>query len=203
MQKFAYVGKYEDGGSQNVFYKLKGRKQGFKGFPNKSLATFAHKAQSALSDKDLAPKVYSPVCKIRVPNYFAASDGKGGMKTITQMVLSDWGYLTEIAKPYECDDDECDGCCLDSCCRNYGKIENLLDDINKCGLEYMDAHPANLGYVMRKNKRVLVVIDLGAESVYSESDSYPSVCWDGAEDMDCSCEQCVAQYDDSGEFEYA
>lgn len=205
MQKFSYVGRYEDGGSQNSFYKLKGRKQGFKSFPNKSLATFAHKVQSTLSKEDLAPKVYSPVCKIRVPNYFASSDGKGGMKTVKQMVLSDWGYLTEIAKPYECDDDECDGCCLDldSCCRNYGKIENLLDDINKCGLEYMDAHPANLGYVMRKSKRVLVVIDLGAESVYSESDSYPSVCWDGAEDTYCDCEQCRGMYSFSKEFDYA
>jgi len=193
--KYSYVGRYSDGGSQNSFYKVKGKKYGFKSFPNKSLATFAHKVQDVLSQEYLAPYVLSPVCRIRVPNYFAEHDGRNGIRTVTKMVLSNWGYLTEIAKPYTCNDEECDGRCLDSGCENCYKIENLLNDIKGCGLEYMDAHPANLGYVIRGDKKVLVVIDLGAESVYAESDNYPSVCWDGAEDMYCECEQCCNRYD--------
>lgn len=201
MQKFAYVGRYEDGGSQNSFYKLKGRKQGFKSFPNKSLATFAHKVQSTLANEDLAPKVYSPVCKIRVPNYFAVSDGKGGMKTIKQMVLSDWGYLTEIAETYSCDSEYCDGdCAYNTSCENYSIIQELLTNIEDCDLDYIDAHQHNLGYVKRGQSRLLVVIDVGAESVSATSDYYPEVCWDGAEDMDCFCEQCQTKY---GDYQYA
>jgi len=205
MQKFSYVGRYEDGGSQNSFYKLKGRKQGFKSFPNKSLATFAHKVQSTLSNEDLAPKVYSPVCKIRVPNYFASSDGKGGMKTIKQMVLSEWGYLTEIAEPYiACDNESCDGyCACNDSCDNYGAIQELLTNIEGYDLDYIDAHPMNLGYIKRGQSKVLVVIDVGAESVSAMSDYYPEVCWDGAEDTYCDCEQCRGMYSVSEEFDYA
>ena len=192
-----YVGRYVDGGSQNSFYKVKGKKYGFKSFLNKSLATFAHKVQDVLSQEYLAPYVYSPVCRIRVPNYFAQQNSKGRIETVTHMVLSDWGYLTEIAKPYVCESgDYCDGdCANDNGCIHYNAISDLLDNIKGCGLEYNDAHPANLGYVIRGGKRVLVVIDLGAESVYAESDSYPSVCWDGVEDMDCCCERCRVKKD--------
>lgn len=191
MQKFAYVGNYADGGSQNSFYKLKGRKQGFKSFPNKSLAIFAHKVQSTLSKSDLAPRVYSPICKIRVPNYFATSDGKGGMKTITQMVLSEWGYLTEIAEPYiACENEYCDGdCAYNDSCENYDIIQGLMSDIEGHGLDYIDAHGHNLGYIKRGGLRLLVVIDVGAESVHADDDYYPNVCWDGS-DIDCWCEKC-------------
>lgn len=205
MQKFSYVGKYADGGSQNSFYRLKGKSYGFKSFPNKSMATFARSVQEDLSKYNLAPRVHSPVCKIRVPNYFAVSDGRGGMKTVTKMVLSDWGYLTEIAKPFCCqtkvsetsDSEEyCDGdCANNSCCIHYNSICNLLDSIESFGLEYNDAHPANLGYVKRGKNKFLVVIDLGAESVMDVEGNYPDVCWDGAEDTYCDCHQCCGRYD--------
>lgn len=188
-----YIGRYVDGGSQNSFYKVKGSKRGFKSFPNKTLANFAHVVQSTLSKDNLAPRVYSPVCRIRVPNYFMGRDGK----IETHMVLSDWGYLTEIAEPFHCESgDYCDGdCANDNGCVHYDSIYNLLDDIKGCGLEYIDAHEHNLGYVKRGKDKVLVVIDCGAESVYAEDDFYPEVCWDGAEDMECCCENCRSQYD--------
>lgn len=192
-QQYAYVGNYADGGSQNSFYRVKGRKYGFKGFPNQSLATFAHAVQSDLSKIDIAPRVYSPVCRIRVPNYFAVSSGYGGMKPVTQMVLSDWGYLTEIAKPYVCYDPECDDC-MDGMCENHERIMNLLADMEDCGIDYIDAHPANLGYITRKNSKVLVAIDFGAESLCDNDGRYPDVCWDGAEDSECCCEQCRKKY---------
>lgn len=207
MQKFSYVGKYSDGGSKNSFYKVKGKRYGFKSFPNKSLAEFAHKVQSTLSMDNLAPRVYSQVCKIRVPCYFAKSDGKNGIKTVTEMVLSNWGYLTEIAQPYTCSCEYCDGdCANDNCCENYSDIQYLLDSIEGCDLNYTDPHESNLGYVKRGKYRVLVVLDLGAESVSATSDYYPEVCWDGDEDSDCCCEKCrvkYGSYETIEEYDYA
>jgi hypothetical protein len=195
MNKYSYVGKFSGSGSKNTFYKVKGKKYGFKGFPNKSLATFAHAVQSELAPY-LAPEVYSPVCKIRVPNYFATSDGRGGIKAVTHMVLSDWGYLTEIASTYFCDSEDCDGDCAHcDLCENYSSIQDMLGDISdNYGLSYNDAHPNNLGYVKRGDKRIIVPIDFGAESVSDDGDNFPEVCWDGDEDSDCYCEQCRARY---------
>ena len=82
-----YIGKYADGGSKNSFYKMKGSRYGFKSFPNKSLAEFAHHIQSELSEPcTFTPRVYSPVCRIRIPNYFAVSDGKGGDQFLLSLV---------------------------------------------------------------------------------------------------------------------
>ena len=197
MPKYSYVGKYTDSGSQTSFYKVKGRDYGFKGFPNKSLATFAHAVQSHLAPLS-APKVYSPVCRIRVPNYFVGP----GHTTITQMVLSDWGYLTEIAKPYVCRDEECDGdCACCDWCLNYYSIQNLLDEMNDAGIDYIDAHERNLGYVKRGKHKTIVAIDFGRESLTPiDEKDWPEVCWDGANDMECCCDACYAKY---GESEYA
>jgi hypothetical protein len=191
--KYSYVGRYSCGGSQNSFYKVKGKKYGFKSFPNKSLATFAHKVQDVLSQEYLAPYVLSPVCRIRVPNYFMGQNSK----IEAHMVLSDWGYLTEIAKPFNCKSgDYCSGdCANDDGCLHNDSVRTLLNDIEGCGLTYNDAHPGNLGYVIRGDKKVLVVIDCGAESVVDEDGNYPEVCWDGAEDMYCECEKCCNRCD--------
>jgi len=200
MPKYSYIGKYEDSGSQNTFYKVKGKPYGFKSFPNKTLATFAHAVQSHLAPYS-APKVFSPVCRIRVPNYFMGRNENGGIKTITQMVLSNWGYLTEIAKPYSCNDADCDGDCAHcDWCPNHYIIQDLLNDMSDSGIEYIDSHEHNLGYVMRNNHKILVAIDFGRESIGETDDGFPEVCWDGAEDMECCCEQCLSKY---GEPEYA
>lgn len=189
----AYVGKYVDAGSQNQFYKVKGKSYGFKSFPNKSLATFAHAVQSHLAPLS-APKVFSPVCRIRVPNYFVGSN----LTTITQMVLSDWGYLTEIAKPYRCNSIDCCGdCANDDLCSHYSEIQDLLEEMSDNGIYYIDAHENNLGYVKRGKNKVLVAIDFGRESVdpITEED-WPEVCWEGSSDIDCYCEQCRAKVED-------
>jgi hypothetical protein len=201
MPKYSYVGKYRDGGSQNSFYKVRGKPYGFKSFPNKSLATFAHAVQSHLAPF-MAPKVYSQICRIRVPNYFATYDGNGGIKTVTHMVLSNWGYLTEIATPFVCRTNDCEGCCWDSgFCPNYDVISSLLDEMNESGIDYIDAHANNLGYVKRGKHKVLVAIDFGRESLTPlDEEDWPEVCWDGAEDMECCCESCCNKYE---ELEYA
>lgn len=197
----SYVGKFAESGSQNSFYKLVGKPYGFKSFPNKSLATFAHAVQSHLSPYS-APKVYSPVSRIRVPNYFIVKDKKGNMITKTELVLSNWGYLTEIAKPYRCTTWDCDGDCS-SCeaCKNYYSIQSLIDELYNCGIDYIDAHENNLGYVVRNKRRVLVPIDFGRESLNPIDElDWPEVCWDGAEDMYCECYVCASKYQ---EPEYA
>lgn len=191
--KYSYVGKFSDSGSTNGFYKLKGKKYGFKSFPNKSLASFSHAVQSDLSRANLTPKVYSPVCKIRVPNYFAEMDGEGGIRTITKMVLSDWGYLTEIATPYCCDDVECDNCCQDYGCNNYYDMCDVIDEIKEYGIDYTDVHSGNFGYVKRGKRTKLVVIDLGRESIGDVDDHYPEVCWEGVNSY-CHCEYCTGAY---------
>ena len=195
MPKYSYVGKYANSGSQNSFYKVKGKPYGFKSFPNQSLATFAHAVQNYLAPC-LAPKVFGPVCRIRIPNYFVKPPN---YTTITKMVLSNWGYLTEIAKPFICQTPECEGACLDSgCdCQHYSEIVDLLDNMMEMGVEYGDAHEDNFGYVIRNRKKILVPIDFGRESIgYMDNDMFPEVCWDGAEDMDCDCTRCCAKYEE-------
>jgi hypothetical protein len=166
--EFAYVGRFSDSGSRNSFYKMKKSRYGFKSFPNKELADFAHSVQNALSAENLAPKVYSPVSKIRIPNYITVSRN-GKLSTRTEMVLSEWGYLTEIAKLYACDEDCYGDCCGDcawnNCCKNHQSILDLLADISDMGLHYTDCHEGNLGWVTRRGKKVLVVIDVGRESI--------------------------------------
>lgn len=178
MPKFAYVGKFSDSGSRNSFYRVKGKPYGFKSFPNKSLAVFAHAIQSHLAPH-CAPKVHSPVCKIRIPNYFADSDGRGGIRTISKMVLSDWGYLTEIASPYVCYSEDCDGDCSNcDMCHNFYTIQDLLGDISDSGIEYMDCHEGNFGYVKRGKSKVLVAIDFGRESIGETDEGFPEVEYD-------------------------
>jgi len=193
--KFSYVGKYENSGSRNSFYKLSGKPYGFKSFPNKSLAEFAHAVQSHLAPY-LAPKVYSPVCRIRVPNYFVDGIKNNKIKYRTEMVLSDWGYLTEIAKPFVCRNSECEGSCIDSgCCSNYYVLSDLLEEISDYGVEYSDCHEGNFGYVRRGKSRILVPIDFGRESIgYTDDDMFPEVCYQGVDDAYCDCPKCEECY---------
>lgn len=197
----SYYGKFSDSGSRNSFYTIKSSKYGFKSFPTKNLANFSHAVQSRLSDNDLSPKVYSTVGRIRIPTYVTKSDGKGSLKAIETTELSDWGYLTEIAKPYYCANYYNDFTCEDHCyyqgsCRNYDKVCNLIESIQEHGIEYTDAHNGNLGWVTRKKKRVLVVIDIGRESIGEfDTSLYPDVdYYDGYDDgnnyENCSCTAC-------------
>jgi hypothetical protein len=192
--KFSYVGKYADGGSRNSFYKLSGKPYGFKSFPNKSLAEFAHSIQSHLSPY-AAPKVYSPVCKIRIPNYFVDGMENNKIKYRTEMVLSDWGYLTEIAKQYVCYDNDCDGDCAHcGLCSHYDEIGDLLNGMWECGVEYTDCHEGNFGWVKRGKKKILVAIDFGRESIGETEGDFPEVCWEGVEGAYCNCPKCEECY---------
>jgi len=187
MSSTTYVGNYSGSGSKNYFYTVSHRKCGFKSFPNKSLADFSYSVQSDLAKKNLAPRVYGEVGRIKIPKYYV--DKK--FKTHKELVLSDWGYLTEVAKPFYCHRPNCDsGCFYSYSCSNQTKINKLMEDILSFGLNYHDAHNDNLGYVTRGKQKVLVVIDLGAESIVDDEGNYPNVCWDGDEESYCECEEC-------------
>lgn len=196
----SYYGQFSDSGSRNSFYEVKNSKYGFKSFPTKDLANFSHAVQSRLSADDLAPRVYSAVGRIRVEQEMWVGMRNGENIFRKENVLSDWGYLTEIAKPYYCANYYNDFTCEDHCyyqgsCRNYDKVCNLIESIQEHGIEYTDAHNGNLGWVTRKKKRILVVIDVGRESIgefdtslYPYANIYDE--YDGNGYENCSCTAC-------------
>lgn len=166
----AIVGNYDNCGSRSTFYVIDDER-GFKDFEDKEDAEYAHYVQSKLAEYNLAPKVLSDVGKIRHRD----------------MELSGWGYITEIAEVIGCGGNECNcGECEDYLSNTYeARIDKLVSKIDDIGLEFMDAHIGNVGYVRRKGKKVLVCIDCGRESVYDvdADDNYVS-------NEGCDCEQC-------------
>lgn len=175
-----YIGQYEDAGSRNTFYRLKNRKYGFKSFEGKEFAIFAHNVQKKLAEKNLAPRVYSDVGRIRIPDMYDNESFE----------LSDWGYITEIAKTMrDCDDECCDGECFQSDCYNGMVIEGVLDDLRNAGLGYVDAHRGNFGYVRRNKAWVPVVIDVGSESFDYVDEKVYGDFWPDSDEY-CGCSDC-------------
>ncbi len=168
------VGSYENCGSRSAFYVIDS-KRGFKEFRDKSEAVYAHTVQDKLSTYDMAPNVLSQVGKIR------KSNGS----------LSDWGYITEIAEMIGCGGNECScGDCDEDYYDMYeDKIQDLTDNmLRTLGVEFMDNHIGNVGFIRRNRKKVLVCIDFGSESVYDEDAEME----DDEEDK-CYCADCVAK----------
>ena len=178
----SYVGLYEDCGSRNTFYRLKNRRgAGFKSFESYEEAEFAHRIQSKLSQDNLAPRVYSDVGRIMIPDIDDAGEA---------MTLSSWGYVTEIAKPMpRCYDDDCDGDCYQSGCDNSVIIDNIVDCLAEAGLEYVDGHRGNFGFVRRNREWVPVVIDVGSES-FGDWDERIFGMLDDSEEPSCDCSAC-------------
>jgi hypothetical protein len=145
------VGKYDNCGSRSQFYIID-EQRGFKDFETEEDAQYAHCVQNTLSQYNLAPKVLSDIGKIRYRH---------------DMELSGWGYITEIAEVIGCGGNDCScGECEDICDAKSKQIHKLCGKISDLGLEFMDAHIGNVGYVKRNGKKVLVCIDCGQESVY-------------------------------------
>jgi hypothetical protein len=181
MASTAYVGKFDECGSRNTFYRLNNRRYGFKSFESKTYAEFAYRVQKHLATIDLAPRVYGEVGRIRLPVDQYETE------------LSDWGYITEIARPMpECYDDECDGACCDSGCDNRSIIDDVLGCLEEAGLNYIDAHAGNFGFIRRKGVWVPVVIDVGYESFdYFDGEVYGADPFYGTdEDVKCGCRFC-------------
>lgn len=173
----SYVGLYDDAGSKNAFYLIKDRKIGFKEFENKNEAEFAYRVQSILADKNLAPRVYGQVGMIR------KQDGE----------LTAYGYLTEVARPMPCcqDEDNCDGECFESGCDNSNIIAEVVECLEWEGLDYRDHHRGNFGFVRRNNRWIPVVIDVGIES-FSEWDEGIYGRFEHPDNYyGCDCSDCV------------
>jgi hypothetical protein len=119
----------------------------------------------------MAPYVLSQVGKIRMNN----GD------------LSYWGYITEIAKTIGCGGNTCScGDCDDDLEYSYDNlIGKLVNKMSEVGVEFMDSHIGNVGFVRRKGRRVMVCIDFGTESVCDEDCSV-----DPYDDDECNCLVC-------------
>jgi hypothetical protein len=158
-------------GCASSFYMLKNSKHGFKSFDSYELAQIAHYNQSYLAEYDLAPRVYSEVGRVRV----------GNTKS-----LSDWGYITEVARTIGCGGNDCK--CGE--CDRYDlegeydyEISHLVDKLSDYDVYFGDCHIGNVGYVIRNGVDVMVCIDTGDESM--SNDSGPCYCLECKKGYNC------------------
>lgn len=123
----------------------------FKEYETKSDAIESHWIQSELSGLNLAPEVYSRVCRVRMP------EGN----------LSGYGFYTEEAEPLElCD---CDYDCYCSM-KTEGARLALCETLEYwTGWEYVDFHEGNFGYIERDGLKLLAIIDCGHKGFVMEN----------------------------------
>lgn len=135
---------FDEGGYCQV-YPIKNKSDWvFKEFRNKKRAQEAYSFQKKLAKFDLAPKIYSKVCKLKFADDYDIHFNE----------ISDWGYITELAKTYKA-----------SSQISMRNIQDLVDEIkNKTGLKFWDCHWYNVGVVRRGKKKKVVCIDTGKES---------------------------------------
>lgn len=151
---------YSEGGSAEFYYLKNEPNLGFKQFKNKKWALDAHKRQKRLAKFDLAPKVYTSVRRLRTSWYSA----------------SGWGFITE--KALILDDNIMS--------KRLRQIQNLVDTIyEKTGWKFWDCHYYNIGYIQRKNKKILVCIDTGSESFKCDGNAW------GNPDPGPKCSYCL------------
>jgi hypothetical protein len=147
-----YSGWFDEGGYCQV-YPIKDKPLlVFKEFKNKTKATESRRLQTKLAKHDLAPKIFSRVCRLN----FCEEDGWKPDEP------SDWGYVTECAKTYNSNTKI-----------SMQDIQYLVDDIyDKTGLKFWDCHWYNVGLVSRDRSSRLVCIDTGKESFSSLSNAW-------------------------------
>jgi len=154
-----------DGGYCTLFRIKDHPSLGIKEFITKPRAKYSRKIQLKLSRIHLAPKIYSPLCKLKYYRLFPNQ-------------ISGWGYITEIAKPVE-----------KKGIVSPKRIQGLVDEIfSKTKLKFWDCHFSNIGLVNRQGKKKLVCIDTGKESF----DGYANA-W-GNPDPGPLCSYCLDYY---------
>lgn len=156
------------GGYSTLFFIYKQSKLAFKEYITKSRAKYARKIQKKLSKYDLAPKVYSDICKIKFHKSMGRKTG--------------WGYVTELAEP------------IDNYEHDYLEdIQNLVDDIYaSTGLKFWDCHHNNTGFITRNNHKKLVCIDTGRESFDEYNNAWGNE-YPGPFCYTCSSFRCVCE----------
>lgn len=124
----------------------------FKEFRNKKKAQEAYSIHKKLCKYDLAPKIFSNVCRM----HFAKEED------ILFDETSDWGYITEYAKT-----------CKANSQIKMEHIQTLVENIqSKTGLKFWDCHWYNVGLVKRNGKKKVVCIDTGKESFNGLSNAW-------------------------------
>ena len=159
---------FDEGGYCQV-YPIKNKSNWiFKEFRNKKKAQESISIQKKLAKYNLAPYVYSGVCRLDF-----AEDGDWKPDD-----PSDWGYITEKAKmvPHN-----------DKIMRN---IQCLVEEIQeKTGLKFWDSHWYNVGFVKRNKLNKLVCIDTGKESFNGIANAW-GFCDPGPKCSYCNKYQC-------------
>jgi hypothetical protein len=142
----------DEGGSCQV-YPIKNQSNlVFKEFKNKKKAIAAHSIQKKLSRFDLAPKIYTEICKLKFAYH----------NDIYFDDPSNWGFVTELATLYDPATEI-----------SMRDIQNLVNDIEfKTGLKFWDCHWYNVGTVKRGRKKKVVCIDTGKESFNGISNAW-------------------------------
>jgi hypothetical protein len=154
-----------DGGYSALFRIKDQPLLGFKEFISKPRAIYSRKIQLKLSKLDLAPKIYSKICKMKYHKLFPDQ-------------ITGWGYLTEIARPID-----------KRGIVSPKRIQDLVDEIfSRTRLKFWDCHLSNIGLVKRKKQNKLVCIDTGKESF----DGYANA-W-GNPDPGPLCSYCLDYY---------
>ena len=162
---------FDEGGYCQV-YPIKDKKDWvFKEFRNKKKAQESYNYHKKLAKFDLAPKIYSQVCKLK----FAEDED------YHLFDVSDWGYITECAKTCEANSKI-----------SMRDIQNLVEQIHeKTGLKFWDCHWYNVGLVKRNKKNKVVCIDTGKESFDGQANAWgnnsPGPKCDYCEEYRCNC----------------
>jgi hypothetical protein len=143
---------FDEGGYCQVYPIKDNKNLVFKEFRNKKKAQEAYSIQKKLSKFNLAPKIFSKVCKLN----FAEEAG------VVFYESSDWGFVTEYAKTYKANTKI-----------SMQDIQKLVDDIKiTTGLKFWDCHWYNVGLVKRGKKTNIVCIDTGKESFDGNSNAW-------------------------------
>lgn len=145
----------------------------FKQFCSKNKAQEALKYQKILAKYDLAPKIYSEICKLRYSNF-------NGLSLIDKK--SSWGYVTERAMK------------VSHSKKNMILVQNLVDDIRYAvKLKFWDCHWYNVGFIKRGKFKKLVCIDTGKESFDGYSNAWgnpdPGPLCSYCNTYKCNCEE--------------
>lgn len=164
--RFGFV---DEGGSAEFYNIGKQKVLGFKQFRNKNTAICAWKKQKLLSGYNLAPKVFSKICKIPIIGDEWKED-------------TNWGFITEKAKLVN----------ENKMKSRMNEIQKLVEIIHqKTGLKFWDCHYFNIGYVKRSNKSKLVCIDTGSESFMRDCNAwgfgFPGPKCDSCKRYQCLC----------------
>jgi hypothetical protein len=151
----------------------------FKTFEKKHTALASYKIQKKLAKLELAPKLFSGICKVayyynpKILEFWDPTETTTGWGFITEKaILIDYEDITKI--PYK-------------------KIQDLVDAIRiKSSMKFWDCHENNVGYIKRDRSKKLVCIDTGPESFKRYANAW------GFEEPGPKCCDCNEYYDRCG-----